>query len=51
MLVVQLETNYDKKISKREKELTNHNHEKYITTPEFNTLAADILMQDQHKQI
>ena len=21
----------------------NHNHDKYITTPEFNTLAADVL--------
>ena len=25
-----------------EKKLTDHNHDKYITTPEFNTLAADI---------
>ena len=24
------------------KKLTDHNHDKYITTPEFNTLAADI---------
>ena len=31
--------------------LTDHNHDKYITAPEFNTLAADVLMQDQHKQI
>ena len=23
-----------------EKKLTNHNHDKYVTTPEFNTLAA-----------
>ena len=22
--------------------LKNHNHDKYITTPEFNTLAADV---------
>ena len=22
--------------------LNNHNHDKYITTPEFNTLAADV---------
>ena len=22
--------------------LTDHNHHKYITTPEFNTLAADV---------
>ena len=25
-----------------EKKLTNHNHDKYITTLEFNTLAADV---------
>ena len=25
-----------------ENELNNHNHDKYITTPEFNTLAADV---------
>ena len=25
-----------------EKKLTGHNHDKYITTPEFNTLAADV---------
>ena len=24
------------------KKLTDHNHGKYITTPEFNTLAADV---------
>ena len=43
MLLVQLKkTNYDTKISKLEKKLTDHNHEKYITTPEFNTLAADV---------
>ena len=35
-------TNYDTKISEFENRLTNHNHEKYITTPEFNTLAADV---------
>ena len=40
MLLVQLKkTNYDTKISKLEKKLTDHNHEKYITTPEFNTSA------------
>ena len=33
-------TNYDTKISKIEKKLTDHNHGKYIATPEFNTLAA-----------
>ena len=35
-------TNYDTKISALEKKLTDHNHHKYITTPEFNTLVADV---------
>ena len=36
----------DTKITETENKLTVHNHDKYITTPEFNTLAADVLMQD-----
>ena len=35
-------TNYDTKINELEKKLTYHNHDKYITTPEFNTLAASV---------
>ena len=35
-------TDYDTKISELEKKLTDHNHDKYITIPEFNTLAASI---------
>ena len=35
-------TNYNKKISELEKKLTYHNHDKDITTPDFNTLAADV---------
>ena len=35
-------SNYDTKISELEKKLTDHNHDKYITTPDYNTLAADI---------
>ena len=35
-------TDYDTKISELEKKLTDHNHGKYITTPEFNTLAANV---------
>ena len=35
-------THYNTKITEIEKELTDHNHDKYITTPEFNTLAADV---------
>ena len=30
------------KITEIEKKLTDHNHDKYITTPEFNFLAADV---------
>ena len=35
-------TEYDTKISELEKKLSGHNHDKYITTPEFNTLAASV---------
>ena len=35
-------TDYDTKITEIENKLNNHNHDKYITTPEFNTLAADV---------
>ena len=34
-------TDYNTKISDIEKKIIDHNHEKYINTPEFNTLAAD----------
>ena len=41
VLVVQLKkTNYNTKITEFEKQLTDHNHDKQITTPESNTLAA-----------
>ena len=35
-------TDYNTKISNIEKRITDHNHDKYVTTPEFNTMAADI---------
>ena len=35
-------TNYNTKITEIEQELTDNNHDKYTTTPEFNTLAADL---------
>ena len=35
-------TDYNTKISELEKKLSDHNHDKYITTSEFNTLAADV---------
>ena len=34
--------NYDTKISELEKNLTDHSHDRHITTPEFNALAADV---------
>ena len=44
MLVAWLkETNYHTKINELEKKPTDHNHDKYITNPEFNTLAVDVL--------
>ena len=43
MLVVQLrKANYDTKITELGKKLTDHNYDKYITTPEFNTLATRV---------
>ena len=41
-LVKKNKTDYNTKITETEKKLTDHNHDKYITTPEFNTLAADV---------
>ena len=35
-------TDYKSKVTKIENKLNNHSHDKYITTPEFNTLAADV---------
>ena len=34
------------KINEIEKKITDHDHGKYITTPEFNNLAAGVLLQD-----
>ena len=43
MLVVWLKkTDYDTKVTEIENKLNNHNHDKYITTTEFNTLTVDI---------
>ena len=36
-------TNCDTKVKEIENKLNNHNHNKYITTPEFNNLAADVI--------
>ena len=34
-------SDYDTKINKIEKKITDHKHDKYITTPEFNKLTAE----------
>ena len=34
---------YNAKISEIEKKITDHNHDKYITTPEFNKVSAEII--------
>ena len=39
-LVKKKQTDYDTKISEIENKINGHNHSKYITTPEFNILAA-----------
>ena len=35
-------TDYHTKVIEIENKINNHNHDKYITTPELNTLAADV---------
>ena len=35
-------TEYNTKITDIENKLNNHNHDKYVATSEFNTLAADV---------
>ena len=42
MLLALLKKHYNTKITEIENKLYNHNHDKYITTPELNTLAADV---------
>ena len=36
------ETDYNAKINEIEKKVTDHNHDKYITTPEFNKFTAEM---------
>ena len=42
MVVWLKKTDYDTKISDIEKKISDHDHDKYITTPEFNTIAANV---------
>ena len=41
-MILVKKTDYNAKITEIENKLNNHNHDKYITTPEFNTLAAGV---------
>ena len=36
-------TAYNTEINEIEKKITGHNHDKYITTPEFNNFMAEVL--------
>ena len=40
--LVKKKTDYDTKVNEIEKKITDHKHDKYITTAEFNKLAADV---------
>ena len=35
-----IKTDYETKMNKTEKKITDHNHDKYINTPEFNKLTS-----------
>ena len=52
MLVIQLKkTDYNTKISKTEKKITDRDHDKHITTPEFDNLTGENVSKDQRKHI
>ena len=42
LLVLLKKTDYNTKVTEIENKLNDHNHDKYIDTPEFNKLAADV---------
>ena len=42
IIILVKKADYNTKITKIEKKLTDHNYDKYITTSEFNKLAADV---------
>ena len=44
--LVKKKTDHGTKISELEKKLTDHEHDKYVATSEFNTLLLIFLMQD-----
>ena len=42
MLEFSTKTDYDSNNTEIERKLTDHDHDKYITTPEFNNLAGRV---------
>ena len=40
--LVKKKTDYNTKITEIEEKLTDHDYDKYVTTPEFNSLAARV---------
>ena len=44
-------TDYNTKINEIENKINNHNHDKYITIPEFNNLTSGVFTASLHKQI
>ena len=42
LAVQQKKPDYNTKIGEIENKVNNHNHDKYITTPEFNTMAETV---------
>ena len=38
--------NYSRKIGENEKKVTDHDHDKYITAPEFYKLTPEMLLQE-----
>ena len=40
--LVKKKTDYNTKIAEIEEKLTDHDYDKYVTTPEFNSLAARV---------
>ena len=41
LLIWLKKTDYNAKVSEIKKKLTDHKHDRYITTPEFNKLTAE----------
>ena len=46
-----MNTDYNTKVNEIEKKITDHNHDKYITTLEFNKLTTENFTASQHEPI